>query len=240
MAKHGKRYLEAKSRIDPERVYDPVEAVQLIRDQDLTRFDPTVEVHLRLGVNVRHADQQLRGTISLPHGTGREVTVAVFAQGDKAREAEQAGADLVGAEDLVTRVQGGFTDFDIAIATPDMMGLVGRLGRILGPQGKMPNPKTGTVTLDLVKAVGDVKAGRVEYRTDRTGIVHLGIGKRSFTERQLVENYQAVVEEIVRVKPAAAKGRYLKSITLAQSMGPGVPVDTTRTSNLLEEVAATA
>jgi large subunit ribosomal protein L1 len=240
MAKHGKRYLEARSRIDSERVYDPVEAVRMIRDQDLTRFDPTVEVHLRLGVNVRHADQQLRGTISLPHGTGREVTVAVFAQGDKAREAEAAGADLVGAEDLVARVQGGFTDFDIAIATPDMMGMVGRLGRILGPQGKMPNPKTGTVTFDLTKAVGDVKAGRVEYRTDRTGIVHLGIGKKSFTERQLVENYQAVVEEIIRAKPAAAKGRYLKSVTLAQSMGPGVPVDTTRTSNLLEEVPATA
>jgi large subunit ribosomal protein L1 len=240
MPKHGKRYREAKARIDPERVYDPVEAIRMIREQELTRFDPTVEVHVRLGVNVRHADQQLRGTISLPHGTGREVTVAVFAQGDKAREAETAGADLVGGEDLVARVQGGFTDFDIAIATPDMMGMVGRLGRILGPQGKMPNPKTGTVTFDLTKAVGDVKAGRVEYRTDRTGIVHLGIGKRSFSERQLVENYQAVVEEIVRVKPAAAKGRYLKTITLAQSMGPGVPVDPARTSNLLEEAAATA
>ena len=240
MPKHGKRYRDAKARIDPEQAYDPVEAIRIVREQELTRFDPTVEVHLRLGVNVRHADQQLRGTISLPHGTGREVTVAVFAQGDKAREAEAAGADLVGADELVARVQGGFTDFDIAIATPDMMGMVGRLGRILGPQGKMPNPKTGTVTFDLAKAVADVKAGRVEYRTDRTGIVHLGIGKRSFTERQLVENYQAVVEEIIRVKPAAAKGRYLRTITLAQSMGPGVPVDTTRTSNLLEEAAATA
>jgi large subunit ribosomal protein L1 len=191
-------------------------------------------------VNVRHADQQLRGTISLPHGTGREVKVAVFAQGDKAREAEEAGADIVGAEDLVARVQGGDTDFDVAIATPDMMGMVGRLGRILGPQGKMPNPKTGTVTFDLAKAVGDVKSGRVEYRTDRTGIIHLGIGKRSFTTEQLVENYQAVLEEIIRAKPAAAKGRYLRSITIAQSMGPGVPIDTTRTSNLLEEAAVPA
>jgi large subunit ribosomal protein L1 len=240
MAKHGKRYLEARSRIDKTRVYDPVEAVRLIQEQEVSRFDPTVEVHLRLGVNVRHADQQLRGTISLPHGTGREVKVAVFAQGDKAREAEEAGADIVGAEDLVARVQGGDTDFDVAIATPDMMGMVGRLGRILGPQGKMPNPKTGTVTFDLAKAVGDVKSGRVEYRTDRTGIIHLGIGKRSFTTEQLVENYQAVLEEIIRAKPAAAKGRYLRSITIAQSMGPGVPIDTTRTSNLLEEAAVPA
>lgn len=238
MPKHGKRYLQARAQIDREGAYHPLDAIRLLKSQDLTRFDPTIEVHFRLGVNVRHADQQLRGTVTLPHGTGREVTVAVFAEGDKAREAREAGADVVGGEDLAKRVQEGFTDFDVAIATPDMMGVVGRLGRILGPQGKMPNPKTGTVTFDVAKAVADVKGGKVEYRTDRSGIVHLGIGKRSFSERQLVENYQAVLEEILRAKPAAAKGRYLRSITLAQTMGPGVPVDTTRTSNLLEEAAA--
>jgi large subunit ribosomal protein L1 len=193
---------------------------------------------MRLGVNVRHADQQLRGTISLPHGTGKSVRVAVFAQGDKAREAEEAGADVVGADDLAQRIQEGFTDFDVAIATPDLMATVGKLGRVLGPQGKMPNPKTGTVTFDLAKAIEDVKGGKVEYRTDRTGIIHLGIGKRSFSEEALVENYQAVMDEIMRAKPAAAKGRYLKSISLAQTMGPGINVDTTRTTNLLEEAVA--
>jgi large subunit ribosomal protein L1 len=240
VAKRGRRYQQAKSEIDTERVYHPLQAVKLIKSQELTRFDPTVEVHMRLGVNVRHADQQLRGTISLPHGTGRDITVAVFAEGDKAREAEAAGADFVGGDDLAARVQDGFTDFDVAIATPDLMGTVGRLGRILGPSGKMPNPKTGTVTFDIGKAVQDVKAGKVEYRTDRAGIIHIGIGRRSFDERQLIENYQAFVEEIVRVKPAAAKGKYLKSITMAQTMGPGIPVDTTRTtpSDVLEEPAA--
>jgi large subunit ribosomal protein L1 len=239
--RHGKRYLQARAEIDPERVYDPLEAVRMIRGQELSGFDATVEVHFRLGVNVRHADQQLRGTIALPHGTGRDVRVAVFAQGEKAREAEEAGGDAVGADDLAARVQGGDTDFfDVAIATPDMMGTVGKLGRILGPQGKMPNPKTGTVTFDVAKAVRDVKAGKVEYRTDRSGIVHLGIGRRSFGERQLVENYQAVLEEIIRAKPAAAKGRYLRSITMAQTMGPGVPIDPSRTSNLMEEAAAAA
>jgi large subunit ribosomal protein L1 len=240
VARRGRRYLQARSEIDTERVYHPLHAVQLIKSQELTRFDPTVEVHFRLGVNVRHADQQLRGTISLPHGTGKEVTVAVFAEGDKAREAEGAGADFVGGDDLAKRIQDGFTDFDVAIATPDMMGTVGKLGRILGPSGKMPNPKSGTVTFDIAKAVADVKGGKVEYRTDRTGIVHLGIGRRSFEERQLLENYQAVVEEIVRVKPAAAKGRYLKSITMAQTMGPGIPVDPARTSaaDVLEDPAA--
>jgi large subunit ribosomal protein L1 len=237
VAKRGKRYMQAKSEIDTERVYHPLHAVRLIKSQELTRFDPTVEVHLRLGVNVRHADQQLRGTISLPHGTGKSVTVAVFAEGDKAREAEQAGADVVGGEDLAKRVLEGFDDFDVAIATPDMMGTVGKLGRILGPSGKMPNPKSGTVTFDVGKAVTDVKGGKVEYRTDRAGIIHIGIGKRSFEERQLLENYGVVIEEIVRMKPAAAKGKYLKSITIAQTMGPGIPLDTTRTSaaNVLEE-----
>ena len=238
MPKHGKRYQQAKTEVGQTELYAPLDAVRLIKSQELTRFDATVEVHLRLGVNVRHADQQLRGTISLPHGTGKSVRVAVFAQGDKAREAEEAGAEVVGGEDLAAKIQEGFDEFDVAIATPDMMGTVGKLGRILGPAGKMPNPKTGTVTFDVAKAVEDVKGGKVEYRTDRTGIIHLGIGKRSFETEQLVENYAAVLDEIVRVKPAAAKGRYLKSITLAQTMGPGIPVDTTRTTNLLEEVSA--
>ena len=239
MPKRGKRYMQAKSEIDTERVYHPLHAVRLIKSQELTRFDPTVEVHLRLGVNVRHADQQLRGTISLPHGTGKSVTVAVFAEGDKAREAETAGADIVGGEDLAKRVLEGFDEFDVAIATPDMMGTVGKLGRILGPSGKMPNPKSGTVTFDVGKAVTDVKGGKVEYRTDRAGIIHIGIGKRSFEERQLLENYGVVIEEIVRMKPAAAKGKYLKSITIAQTMGPGIPLDPTRvtTADVLEEPA---
>jgi large subunit ribosomal protein L1 len=238
MPKHGKRYRQAKDAIEMGKLYGPLEAVRMIKEHELSRFDATVEVHFRLGVNVRHADQQLRGTIALPHGTGRSVTVAVFAEGEKAREAEAAGAEIVGGADLAKRIQEGFSEFDIVIATPDMMGEVGKLGRVLGPAGKMPNPKTGTVTFDVAKAVEDVKGGKVEYRTDRTGIVHLGIGKRSFTEEQLVDNYQAVLDEILRAKPAAAKGRYMKSITLTQTMGPGVPVDTTRTSNLLEEVAA--
>ncbi len=238
MPKHGKKYREADAAVVAGTLYSPLDAMTMIKDQELTRFDATVEVHFRLGVNVRHADQQLRGTIALPHGTGRSVSVAVFAEGDKAREAEAAGADVVGGADLAKRVSEGFTDFDVAIATPDMMGEVGKLGRILGPAGKMPNPKTGTVTFDIAKAVEDVKGGKVEYRTDRTGIVHLGIGKRSFTIEQLVDNYQMVLDEILRSKPAATKGRYIKSITLTQTMGPGVPVDTTRTVNLLEEVAA--
>lgn len=238
MPKHGKKFRQAEATIVGGTLYSPLEAMKMIKDQELTRFDATVEVHFRLGVNVRHADQQLRGTIALPHGTGRSVTVAVFAEGDKAREAEAAGADVVGGADLAKRVAEGFTDFDVAIATPDMMGEVGKLGRVLGPAGKMPNPKTGTVTFDIAKAVEDVKGGKVEYRTDRTGIVHLGIGKRSFSAEQLVENYQMVLDEILRSKPAAAKGRYIKSITLTQTMGPGIPVDSTRTTNLLEEVAA--
>jgi len=238
---HGKSYLDARNRLEPDHAYTPLEAVRQIKSQELVRFDPTVELHIRLGVNVRHADQQLRGTISLPNGTGADVTVAVFAEGDPAREAEEAGADHVGGADLAARVQEGFTDFDVAIATPDMMGTVGKLGRILGPAGKMPNPKTGTVTFEIRKAVEDVKSGKVEYRTDRNGIIHLAIGKASFGERELLENYAAVVEEIVRMKPAAAKGRYLRSITLAQTMGPGVPVDTSLTSDValeLEEAPA--
>src|SRR5918996_978410 len=214
------------------------QAIRMVKETKRAKFDETIEVHIRTGLNVRHADEQLRGTIALPHGLGKDVTVAVFAKGDKAREAEEAGADVVGAEDLAERVQGGFTDFDVAIATPDMMPVVGRLGRILGPQGKMPNPKVGTVTMDVAKAVEESKAGKVEYRTDRSAIVHLTLGKTDFDERQLLENYAAVIDEIIRAKPAAAKGRYIRSITLASTMGPGIKVDPSRTRDILEEGAA--
>src|SRR3954447_189232 len=241
MAKHGKKFLEARAKVDAEREYQPAEAIKLVKDVKFSKMDETLEVHVRTGLNVRHADEQLRGTIALPHGLGKEVKIAVFARGDKAREAEEAGADYVGAEDLATRIQEeGFTDFDVAIATPDMMPVVGRLGRILGPQGKMPNPKVGTVTMDVGKAVEESKAGKVEYRTDRTAIVHLTIGKTSFEERALLENYAAVVDEIVRAQPAAAKGRYIRSITLASTMGPGIKVDPSRTRDILEEAAPAA
>jgi large subunit ribosomal protein L1 len=241
MPKHGKRYRANLEKVDRERTYAPAEAMQIVKDFEPAKFDETVEVHIRTGLNVRHADQQLRGTISLPHGLGKEMTVAVFARGDKAREAEEAGADHVGAEDLAERVQEeGFTDFDVAIATPDMMPVVGRLGRILGPQGKMPNPKVGTVTMDVAKAVSESKAGKVEYRTDRHAIVHLPIGKLSFDERTLLENYAALIDEIVRAKPAAAKGRYLHSVTITTSMNPGVKVDPSRTRDIVEAPAAVA
>jgi large subunit ribosomal protein L1 len=236
--KHGKRYRELREAIDRTHQYEPAEAISLIRQMQSAKFQESVEAHIRLGVNVRHADQQVRGTMTLPHGLGRDITVAVFAQGDKAREAEGAGADVVGAEDLAERVQGGWTDFDVAIATPDMMPVVGRLGRVLGPQGKMPNPKVGTVTEDVGRAVEQAKAGRVEYRTDRTGIIHMVIGKADFDDRRLLENYAALIDEIVRAKPAAAKGRYIRSVTLATTMGPGVHVDPTRTRDLMEEAAA--
>jgi large subunit ribosomal protein L1 len=199
-------------------------------------FDEAVEVHFRLGLNVRHAEQQLRGTLMLPHGTGRDVLIAVFAEGEKAKEAQEAGADVVGSADLATRIEGGFDDFDVAIATPDQMGVVGKLGRILGPRGKMPNPKTGTVTFDVGKAVRDSKAGKLEYRTDRGANVHVVIGKKSFDERQLVENYAALVEEIVRTKPSAAKGRYIRTITLTSTMGPGLHVDPALTRGIVEEL----
>ena len=240
MSKRGKRYEQAKAEVAASEIYSPLSAMRLIKSQELTRFDSTVEVHLRLGVNVRHADQQLRGTISLPHGTGKSVRVAVFAQGDKAREAEEAGADFVGGEDLAAKIEGGFTDFDVAVATPDQMGNVGRLGRILGPRGLMPNPKTGTVTFDVAKAVREAKAGKLEYRTDRGANVHIAIGKRSFDERQLVENYAALLDEIVRAKPAASKGRYIKKITLSSTMGPGIHVDPTRTRDIADELTGEA
>jgi large subunit ribosomal protein L1 len=240
MAKHGRSYLESREQVDREREYSPAEAIRLVKQLKKAKFDEAVEVHVRTGLNVRHADEQLRGTIALPNGLGKSVTVAVFAQGDKAREAEEAGADVVGADDLAKRIQDGFTDFDVAIATPDMMPLVGRLGRILGPQGKMPNPKVGTVTMDVARAVEEAKAGKVEYRTDRTAIVHLNIGKTSFDDRALLENYQAVVEELVRAKPSAAKGKYIRTITVASTMGPGVKVDPSRTRDILEEAAPAA
>jgi large subunit ribosomal protein L1 len=237
---HGRHYIEAREKIDRERVYSPAEAIALLKDVHWTKFDESVEVHVRTGLNVRHADEQLRGTLSMPNGLGRDVTVAVFAKGDKAREAEAAGADVVGAEDLAERVQDGFDDFDVAIATPDLMPIVGRLGRILGPQGKMPNPKVGTVTMDIGKAVEESKAGKVEYRTDRHAIVHLVIGKTGFDERALLENYAAVIDELVRAKPSAAKGRYLRSITIASTMSPGIKVDPSRTRDIVEEAAPTA
>jgi large subunit ribosomal protein L1 len=235
---HGRRHKENLTKLDREREYQPAEAIALVKSLASAKFDESVELHVRTGLNVRHADEQLRGTIGLPNGLGKDVTVAVFAQGEKAKEAEAAGADVVGAQDLAKRIQEGFDDFDVAIATPDLMGVVGQLGRILGPSGKMPNPKVGTVTMDVAKAVEESKSGKVEYRTDRTAIVHLVIGKSSFEDRKLLENYAAVVEELVRAKPSAAKGRYLRSITLASTMGPGVKVDSSKTKEILEEAPA--
>jgi large subunit ribosomal protein L1 len=223
--KHGKRYADNLAKVDREHEYAPSEAVALIKSFATGKLNETVEVHIRTGLNVRHADEQLRGTIALPHGLGRELTVAVFAKADKAREAEEAGADHVGDDDLASKVEEGFTDFDVAIATPDMMPVVGKLGRVLGPQGKMPHPKVGTVTNDVAKAVSEAKAGKVEYRTDRTAIVHLPIGKANFEASALFENYAALLEEINRAKPASAKGRYLHTVTLTTTMGPGVRVD---------------
>jgi large subunit ribosomal protein L1 len=236
--KHGKTYLDARQRLDREREYEPAEAISLVKQLKRAKFDESVEVHVRTGLNVRHADEQLRGTIALPNGLGKDVKIAVFAKGDKAREAEEAGADVVGAEDLAERIQEGFDDFDVAIATPDLMPVVGRLGRILGPAGKMPNPKVGTVTADIAKAVEESKAGKVEYRTDRNAIVHLVIGKTGFEERRLLENYQAVIEELIRAKPSAAKGRYIRSVTVTSTMGPGIKVDPSRTRDLVGEPAA--
>jgi large subunit ribosomal protein L1 len=241
--KHGKRYREQYAKVDRERQYPPTEAIALVKDLQSTKFTETVECHIRTGLNVRHADEQLRGTITLPHSAGRDVTIIVFAKGPKADEARESGADVVGDEDLAKRIQDeGWTDFDIAIATPDMMPVVGRLGRVLGPLGKMPNPKLGTVTMDIATAVYESKAGKVEYRTDRQAIVHLAIGKTDMGEEELLENYAALIDEVMRAKPAAAKGRYLRTITLATSHGPGVRVDTARTRNITaaEEAAAVA
>jgi large subunit ribosomal protein L1 len=227
---HGKRYRQQYEKIERDRPYPPAEAISLLKQTASANFDETVELHVTLGVNVRHAEEQLRGTLALPHGLGKDVTVAVFAQGQQARDAEAAGADFVGGEDLAKKVEEGWTGFDVVIATPDMMPAVGKLGRVLGPQGKMPNPKVGTVTQDVEKAVTESKAGKVEYRTDRQAIIHMAIGKASFDERKLLDNYMAVIEEILRAKPSSAKGRYILSSTLTTTMGPGIRVDATKTS----------
>jgi large subunit ribosomal protein L1 len=236
---HGKRFRMQHQKVQRDHLYSANEAIGLIKETASAKFDETVELHVLLGVNVRHADEQLRGTLALPHGLGKEVTIAVFAQGAKARDAEAAGADFVGGQDLAEKVQGGWTDFDVALATPDMMPVVGQLGRILGPQGKMPNPRVGTVTEDIEKAVQDSKSGKVEYRTDRQAIVHMAIGKASFPDDQLLDNYSAVIDEIIRAKPSSSKGKYIRSATLATTMGPGVRVDTGKAIDR-ELVGATA
>jgi large subunit ribosomal protein L1 len=225
MARHGKKYLEAAKLVDPEQVYLPQEAVELAKATTFVAFDATIEVHLKLGVDPRHADQMVRGTVVLPHGTGKTVRVAVFAQGEKAQEALRAGADEVGGEDLVKKIEAGWLEFDVAIATPDSMGMVGKLGKILGRRGLMPNPKAGTITFDVDRAVREVKGGRVEFRVDKTAIVHTAFGKSSFEPAALVENLAALVDAVNRAKPAGAKGQYLKSLTIASTMGPGIRVD---------------
>jgi len=239
--KRSKAYRKADELVEPARLYSPVQAAALAKKTSTTKFDPTVEVAIRLGVDPRKADQMVRGTVNLPHGTGKTARVLVFAVGERAEEARSAGADIVGADELIEQVQGGFLDFDAVVATPDLMGKVGRLGRVLGPRGMMPNPKTGTVTADVAKAVTDIKGGKIEFRVDRHGNLHFIIGKASFADRALVENYAAALDEVVRLKPAAAKGRYLKKITFATSMGPGVPVDPGMVRGLtaeLEDAAA--
>ena len=232
MAKPGKRYREAAAKIEEGKLYEPKEAVALAKETSVAKFDPTVEAHIRLGVDPRHADQMVRGTVVLPHGTGKKQRIAVFAQGEKAREARDAGADEVGADDLAKKIEGGWVDFDVALATPDMMATVGKLGKVLGPRGLMPNPKSNTVTFDLARAIKDVQAGRVEYRVDRTGIVHSVIGKASFTEDQLLENFSALMESVIKAKPAVAKGVYVRSIFLAGTMGPSTAVDPQLASKL--------
>jgi large subunit ribosomal protein L1 len=235
LKKKSKRYQESLELYDHQKLHEPREAVEIIKKLPGGHFDETVEVAFRLGVDPRKADQMIRGTVSLPHGTGKEVRVLVIAQGDKAREAEDAGADEVGGSEILEKIQGGWFDFDVTVATPDMMSQVGKLGKLLGPRGLMPNPKAGTVTFDVEKAVKDIKGGKVEYRVDRQGNVHLVVGKKSFDEIKIMENYVMVLEEIVRVKPAAAKGRYIKSVTLSTSMGPGVKVDPTFVRDILTE-----
>jgi len=232
MAKHGKKYLEASKLIDRSMLYEPTEALALVKQTAVTKFDSTIELAVRLGVNPKHADQQVRGAVVLPAGTGKAVTVAVFAKGEKAREAEVAGAEFVGAEDLVAKIEGGWFGFDVAVATPDMMGMVGKLGRALGPKGLMPNPKTGTVTMDVARAVNEIKAGKVEYRVDKNGIIHVPIGKVSFVAESLLDNFYTVIETLLKVKPAAAKGLYLRSITVASTMGPGVRINTQKAATL--------
>jgi len=243
--KRGKKYIEAAKKVEQAVAgngnggLEPEVACQIVRDTSISKFDATVEAHSRLGVDPRHAEQMVRGSVVLPNGTGKKVRVAVFATGDKAREAQEAGADVVGTADLAKQIEEGFDDFDVAIATPDQMSVVGKLGRILGPRGKMPNPKTGTVTMDVGKAVQEAKAGKLEYRTDRGANVHIALGKKSFDELQLAENYAALLDEIMRAKPAAAKGRYINGVTLTTTMGPGIHVDPARTRGIVEELEET-
>jgi len=235
MAKHSKAYRAAAEKIDRDELYSPMEAVKLAKQTSTTKYDATVEAVFRLGVDPRKADQMVRGTVSLPNGTGKTAKVLVFAQGAKATEAEAAGADIVGGDDLIDKVSKGFTDFDAAVATPDMMGKVGKLGRVLGPRGLMPNPKTGTVTMDVAKAVQDIKGGRIEFRVDKHANLHFIIGKVSFTPEQLAQNYAAAMDEVMRLKPSTSKGRYLQKATIATTMGPGIPVDPTRTTKILAD-----
>ena len=238
--KRSKAYRAGEAQIDRDRLYSPAEAIALARKISTTKFDPTVEVALRLGVDPRKADQMVRGTVNLPHGTGKTARVLVFATGDRAEEARAAGADYVGSDDLIERIQGGFLDFDAVVATPDLMGKVGRLGRVLGPRGLMPNPKTGTVTPDVGKAVTDIKGGKIEFRVDRHANLHFIIGKASFPDTALVENYAAAIDEILRLKPSAAKGRYLKKVAMTTTMGPSIPVDPSKTRGLAEELESAA
>ena len=238
--KRSKAYRAAAEKIDADNLYTPLEAVRLAKQTSVTKYDATVEVAMRLGVDPRKADQMVRGTVNLPHGTGKTARVIVFAVGEKAAEAEAAGADVVGGDDLIEKIQGGFLDFDAAVATPDQMGKVGKIARILGPRGLMPNPKTGTVTADVTKAVSDIKGGKVNFRVDKQANLHLVIGKASFDEKQLVENYGAAMDEVSRAKPATSKGTYVKKVAVSTTMGPGIPVDPKRTRNLLEDGTATS
>ena len=232
MSRDGKKYLEAKSKVDRTRYYDPSEAISLLKEIASASFDETVELSVKLGVNPKHADQQVRGAVVLPHGTGKELKVIVFAKGEKAREAEDAGADMVGVEDLAGKIQGGWLDFDVAVATPDVMGVVGKLGRVLGPRGLMPNPKTGTVTFDVSRAIAEIKAGKVEYRTDKAGNIHVILGKISFLPEKLLENFYTVIETLIKAKPAAAKGQYLRNITVSSTMSPGIKINTQKAAAL--------
>lgn len=225
MPKHGKRYLDAQKQVNITALYEPAQALELIKNLAKAKFDETVEVAFKLGVDPRHADQQVRGAVVLPHGTGKTRKVLVFAKGEKAKEAEAAGADFVGAEDIVAQIQGGWFGFDVAVATPDMMGTVGKLGKLLGPKGLMPNPKVGTVTFDVERAIREIKAGKVEYRVDKTGIVHAPVGKVSFELEKITENFQTLVDAIIKAKPAGAKGQYIKSVTVSSTMGPGIKVN---------------
>jgi large subunit ribosomal protein L1 len=238
--KRSKAYRAAADKIDADRLYAPLEAIRLARDTSTTKYDATVEVAFRLGIDPRKADQMVRGTVNLPHGTGKTARVLVFATGDRAQQATAAGADYVGSDDLLERIQGGWLDFDAVVATPDLMGKVGRLGKVLGPRGLMPNPKTGTVTMDVAKAVTEIKGGKIEFRTDKHANLHFIIGKTSFSEQSLIENYAAALEEVLRLKPSASKGRYVTKATIATTMGPGIPVDPNRTRNVTVDDEAEA